>query len=81
MVFQSPIVPKIGIIMASASQAMEQGQSSRNKETLAMKANVLSLVNTFLKQDFNIIASEALQAVTHLVIMEASTKTNRLAVV
>jgi histone H3/H4 len=68
-------------MMASASQAIEQGQSSRNKETLAMKANVLSLMNTFLKQDFNIIASEALQAVTHLVIMEVGTQTNRLAVV
>jgi histone H3/H4 len=81
LVYQSPIIPKIGIMMASASQAIEQGQSSRNKETLAMKANVLSLMNTFLKQDFNIIASEALQAVTHLVIMEVGTQTNRLAVV
>jgi hypothetical protein len=35
-------------------------------------------MNTFLKQDFNIIASEALQAVTHLVIMEAGTQTNGL---
>jgi hypothetical protein len=68
-------------MMASASQAIEHGQSSRNKEILAMKANVLSLMNTFLKQDFNIIASEALQAVTHLVIMEVGTQTNRLGVV
>lgn len=31
-------------------------------------------MNTFLKQDFNNIASEALQAVVHLVIMEVSTQ-------
>jgi hypothetical protein len=78
LIIQSPIIPKIGIMMASATQAIAQGQGSRNKETLAMKANVLSLMNTFLKQDFNIIASEALQAVTHLVITEAGTQTNRL---
>jgi hypothetical protein len=78
LVIRSPIIPKIGMTMASAAQAIEQGQGSRNKETLAMKANVLSLMNAFLKQDFNLIASEALQAVTHLVIMEAGTQTNRL---
>lgn len=70
LVYKSPITPKIGLLMASTSQAVEQGKSSRNKETLAIKANVLSLMNTFLKQDFNTIASEALQAVIHLVIME-----------
>jgi hypothetical protein len=77
-IFQSSIIPKIGLMMASATQAVALGQGSRNKETLAMKANVLSLMNTFLKQDFNIIASEALQAVAHLVLMEAGTQTNRL---
>ena len=64
--------------MASATQAIAQGQGGTNKEMLAIKADVLSSMNTLLKQDFNIIGTEALRAVTHLAVMEASTQTNRL---
>ena len=59
-------------MMASATQAIVHGQGGMNKETMAIKAKVLSLMNTLLKQDFKRIGEEALRAATHLAITEAS---------
>jgi len=41
-----------------------------NSEAIAIRANVLALVNKFLEQDFMLIGGEALRAVINLVITE-----------
>lgn len=68
---QSPLMPNIAILMASYTQAVEQGLEARKySETLSIKSHVLSLINAFLRQDFDLVGGEALRAVTHLVIIE-----------
>lgn len=74
---QSPLMPNIAILMASYTQALEQGsEAMKHSEPLSIKAHVLSLINHFLKQDFDVVGGEALRAVIHLVILEVS-HTNR----
>jgi hypothetical protein len=74
---QSPLMPNIAILMASATQSSESIiESKKQAETLKIKSSVLALVNTFLRQDFSIIGGEALRAVIHLAITEASTLIN-----
>lgn len=77
-IFQTPIIPKIGIMMASATEAIAQGRGARNKETLAIKADVLCCLNSFLKQDFKVICYSALLIVTEMTVMEVSTHSSGL---
>jgi hypothetical protein len=72
---QSPLMPSIGILMASATQALENGvEMAENPESLIVKARVLSYINKFLNmadtENFHLIASEALKCVINLVVME-----------
>jgi hypothetical protein len=70
---QSPLMPNIAILMASYTQAQEQClEIQKSSEILSIKAHVLSLINTFLRQDFDLVGGEALRAVIHLVILEVS---------
>ncbi len=74
---QSPIFPSIGLLMASASQALDRGLDwEQHPESLAMKARALSYINRFLgradKATFRSIASEAIKCVINLVVMEVS---------
>lgn len=70
---QSPLMPNIAILMASYTQAFEQGlEVQKYSETLSIKSHVLSLINEFLRQDFDLVGGEALRAVIHLVILEVS---------
>ena len=72
---QSPLMPNIAILMASYTQAHEHGLGiQRSREILSIKAHVLSLINTFIRQDFDLVGGEALRAVIHLVILEVSQK-------
>ena len=66
-------MPNIAILMASYTQAQENALEVRKySETLSIKALVLSLINNFLRQDFDVVGGEALRAVIHLVILEVS---------
>ena len=68
---QSPLMPSIAILMASYTQKVEQGlEIQKFSETLSIKVHVLSLINAFLNQDFDLVGGEALRAVIHLVILE-----------
>lgn len=72
---QSPLMPNIGILMASATQALDTGvEMVKNPESLLVKARVLSYINQFLNmadgETFHIIAAEALKCVINLVVME-----------
>jgi hypothetical protein len=68
---QSPLMPNIAILMSSATQMVQHDtEMKRKNETVAIKANVLAVVNNFLQQDFNLIGGEALRAVIHLAILE-----------
>jgi hypothetical protein len=70
---QSPLMPNIAILMASYTQALERTlEVHKYSETLSIKVHVLSLVNNFLRQDFDVVGGEALRAVIHLVILEVS---------
>jgi hypothetical protein len=70
---QSPLMPNIAILMASYTQALDQRHEMiKQSEPLSIKAHVLSLINHFLRQDFNVVGGEALRAVIHLVILEVS---------
>jgi hypothetical protein len=69
---QSPLMPNIAILMASATQAEHGMEVIKHSETLAIKSRVLALINQFLKQDFTIVGGEALRAVIHLAILEVS---------
>jgi hypothetical protein len=65
--------PVVAMLMASSAQSAESGfQISKPSETFALKANVLSAINDFLKQDFTVVARQALPAVLHLVLIEVS---------
>ncbi|KUJ13091.1 uncharacterized protein LY89DRAFT_756462 [Mollisia scopiformis] len=64
---QSPLMPHIAILMASASQTAEPTSLIvKPSEMIAIKSQVLGLINDFLKQDFTLVGGEALRAVIHL---------------
>ncbi|KAE8441055.1 hypothetical protein EG329_005917 [Mollisiaceae sp. DMI_Dod_QoI] len=68
---QSPLMPHIAILMSSAAQTAEpELQIIKSSETFGIKSQVLSLINDFLRQDFNVVGGEALRAVIHLVVVE-----------
>ncbi|ORY62599.1 uncharacterized protein BCR38DRAFT_346452 [Pseudomassariella vexata] len=68
---QSPLMPNIGILMASTIQSLDRGiELDKNPESLAQKAKVLVFINQFLsgatKQGFDLIAPEAIKCVINL---------------
>jgi hypothetical protein len=70
---QSPLMPNIAIMMASATQGSEQEFLVRkSSETLSIQSHVFKIINQFLKQDFSKVGGEALRAVIHLAILEVS---------
>ncbi|KAM0335529.1 hypothetical protein ACHAQA_000577 [Verticillium albo-atrum] len=68
---QSPLFPSIGMLMASTTQSLEQGvEVTRNSESLAIKARVLTGINEMLKGDFSSVAQEVIRSVINLCVME-----------
>ncbi|KAE9378640.1 hypothetical protein N431DRAFT_363266 [Stipitochalara longipes BDJ] len=68
---QSPLMPNIAIMMASATQSSEQElMVKKSSETISIQSHVYKIINQFLKQDFNEVGGEALRAVIHLAILE-----------
>jgi hypothetical protein len=68
---QSPLMPNIAIMMASATQTSEQELTvKKSSETLSIQSHVFKIINQFLKQDFSEVGGEALRAVIHLAILE-----------
>ncbi|KAK1993547.1 hypothetical protein LX36DRAFT_693642 [Colletotrichum falcatum] len=68
---QSPLFPNIGILMSSTTQSLEQGvEISKNPESLALKARVLSLIADYMERPFDAIAVEMVRSVVNLVVME-----------
>ena len=70
---QSPLMPNIAIMMASATQSSEQElMVKKSSETLSIQSHVFKIINQFLKGDFSEVGGEALRAVIHLAISEVS---------
>ncbi|CRK24377.1 hypothetical protein BN1708_013936 [Verticillium longisporum] len=68
---QSPLFPSIGMLMASTTQSLEKGvEVTRNSESLAIKARVLTGINEMLKRDFGSVAQEVIRSVINLCVME-----------
>lgn len=68
---KSPLMPNVAILMAAATQShLHDCDSKSEAETLAMKSNVLKLVNRFIKQDFYVVGNQAMRIVIHLVVIE-----------
>ncbi|KAH6691052.1 hypothetical protein EV126DRAFT_96574 [Verticillium dahliae] len=68
---QSPLFPSIGMLMASTTQSLEKGvEVTRNSESLAIKARVLTGINEMLKGDFGSVAQEVIRSVINLCVME-----------
>ncbi|TQN63821.1 hypothetical protein CSHISOI_11596, partial [Colletotrichum shisoi] len=61
---QSPLFPNIGILMSSTTQALERGSEiSKNPESLALKARVLSIVAEYMQRPFDAIAIEMVRSI------------------
>ncbi|KAK2017237.1 hypothetical protein LZ32DRAFT_600841 [Colletotrichum eremochloae] len=57
--------------MSSTTQSLEQGvEISKNPESLALKARVLSIVADYMERPFEAIAVEIVRSVVNLVVME-----------
>ncbi|KAG7126958.1 hypothetical protein HYQ44_000678 [Verticillium longisporum] len=68
---ESPLFPSIGMLMASTTQSLEKGvEVTRNSESLAIKARVLTGINEMLKRDFGSVAQEVIRSVINLCVME-----------
>ncbi|PVH68030.1 hypothetical protein DL98DRAFT_634445, partial [Cadophora sp. DSE1049] len=68
---QSPLMPDLALLTSVGVKARLQGlQLAKCSDVLAMRSNILSLLNQFLKQDFNHIYAEAIHFVIHLVLLE-----------
>lgn len=68
---QSPLMPNVAILMASATQSyLQNPESEMSSETLLIKSHVLTLVNKFIRQDFYTVGNQAMRIVIHLVIIE-----------
>ncbi|GKT75110.1 zn(2)-C6 fungal-type DNA-binding domain protein [Colletotrichum tofieldiae] len=68
---QSPLFPNIGILMSSMTQSLEQGvEISKNPESLALKARVLSIIADYMQRPFDAIAVEMVRSIVNLVVME-----------
>src|SRR5689334_18172006 len=71
---QSPIMPNIGILMASTTQSLDSGvELVHNPESLTIKSKVLSYINQFLtsagSENFHQVAAEAVKCVINLIVM------------
>lgn len=64
----SPLMPNVVILMASAAQSY--AGTIANSETLLIKSRVLSQINKFIQEDFNVVGDQALRIVMHLVLLE-----------
>jgi hypothetical protein len=72
---ESPLFPNIALLSSAMTQSLMSGRRiEENRELLSLKARVLSFVNDFLKQDFNLVAQDVLRSVIHLAIIEVSTE-------
>lgn len=70
---QSPLFPRIGILMASTTQSLEKGvELAKDSESLAIKSGVLAGVNDLLQGDFGKVSVEVIRSVINLVVMEVS---------
>ncbi|KAG7139726.1 hypothetical protein HYQ45_003406 [Verticillium longisporum] len=59
------------MLMASTTQSLEKGvEVTRNSESLAIKARVLTGINEMLKRDFGSVAQEVIRSVINLCVME-----------
>ncbi|KAL9949873.1 hypothetical protein ACHAQF_002803 [Verticillium nonalfalfae] len=59
------------MLMASTTQSLEKGvEVTRNSESLAIKARVLTGINEMLKGDFGSVAQEVIRSVINLCVME-----------
>ncbi|KAE9580206.1 hypothetical protein CGCF415_v007068 [Colletotrichum fructicola] len=68
---QSPLFPNIGILMSSTTQSLEHGlEITKNPESLALKAHVLSIIAEYMERPFDAIAVEMVRSVVNLVVME-----------
>jgi hypothetical protein len=68
---QSPLFPRIGMLMASTTQSLEKGvELAKDSESLAIKSGVLSGINEILQGDFNKVSVEVIRSVINLVVME-----------
>jgi hypothetical protein len=71
---QSPLMPNVAILMSSATQGyLRDPTSEMSSETLVIRSHVLQLVNRFIRQDFALVAHQAMRIVIHLVIIEVIT--------
>ncbi|KAL2063727.1 hypothetical protein VTL71DRAFT_5532 [Oculimacula yallundae] len=64
----SPLMPNVVILMASASQSY--AGTTAKSESLLLKSQVLSQVNKFIQEDFYFVGNQALRIVMHLVVLE-----------
>jgi hypothetical protein len=72
------MIPSMALLMASSTQSSQpEFQNGNPSETLWVKSNVLSTINTLLRQDFSSVANQVLSAVVHLVIIEVSNPPSR----
>ncbi|KAL0934716.1 Zn(2)-C6 fungal-type DNA-binding domain protein [Colletotrichum truncatum] len=68
---QSPLFPNIGVLMSSMTQSLEQGMEiTKNSESLALKARVLTIIAEYMERPFDIIAVEMVRCIINLVVME-----------
>lgn len=76
---QSPLFPRIGMLMASTTQSLEKGvELAKDSESLAIKSGVLSGINEILQGDFNKVSVEVIRSVINLVVMEVNLMSVRL---
>ena len=72
------MTPNTALLMASSTQSSQpKFQTGNPSETLWIKTNVLSTINTLLQQNFASVANQVLSAVVHLVIIEVSNLPSR----
>lgn len=75
---QSPLFPNIGILMSSTTESLEHGlEITKNPESLALKAHVLSIIAEYMERPFDAIAVEMVRSVVNLVVMEVSLQDTR----
>lgn len=75
---QSPLMPNVAILMSSATQGyLRDPTSEMSSETLVIRSHVLQLVNRFIRQDFSLVAHQAMRIVIHLVIIEVTRTLSR----
>jgi hypothetical protein len=65
---QSPLIPKVALLISAGAKAQLEGKDpTQCPKALAMRGNVLALVNDLLKREMYV---EAIHAVVYLVHLE-----------